>query len=171
MGRSARVLVIGLFVITSLLLQTTVMTRLAVLGVAPDLVLVVVACFAFTAGPGAGMGAGFAGGMLVDLTSDHTLGVMALLLTAVGYLAGTSRAVVDRLATAAPLFVVFVAGLITTLTFAALGSLLGDVRVSAAEVGRAALVAALYDAFLTPFVLAAVSATSRRSDPAERWAS
>ncbi|HVE98356.1 MAG TPA: rod shape-determining protein MreD [Mycobacteriales bacterium] len=163
-----RALVVVLFVFTALLVQTTVLSRLGFLGARPDLVLVVVVCLALTDGPGVGMFAGFGAGLLQDLLSDHTLGMLALVLCCVGYAAGIVRAYLDRLAITTPMLFVGVATTGATLGFGALLALLGDPRVSPVGLVRSVALTALYDVVLTPFVFAAVSALSDRVDDAKR---
>lgn len=163
-----RALTVVLFLVTALLLQTTVLSRLHFLGAQPDLVLVVVVCLALTDGPGVGMVGGFGVGLLQDLLSDHTLGLLALVLCCTGYVAGIVRAYLDRLAITTPMLFVGVATATGTVAFALLLALLGDPRVRADAVVRSVTLASLYDVVLTPFVFAAVSALSSRTDEAER---
>jgi rod shape-determining protein MreD len=84
----------ALVVLTAVLLQTVVISRLGLPYGEPDLVLVAVVALAVADGPGVGMGAGFAGGLLLDLLGDHPLGLVALVLTVVGYAAGRFRGAV-----------------------------------------------------------------------------
>ena len=75
-------------VLTALLLQSTVLSRLPLPGGAPDLLLVLVVAYALAEGPLSGTVTGFCAGLLADLTSDHELGRTALVLALVGYVAG-----------------------------------------------------------------------------------
>jgi len=159
-----RVLLVALSLFTALLLQTTVVSRLGFLGAQPDLVLVVVVCFALTDGPGVGMVGGFGAGLLLDLLSDHTLGLLALVLCSIGYASGIVRAYLDRLAITTPMLFVGAATAAAGLSFAALLALLGDPRITGGTLLRSVTLAALYDVVLTPFVFAAVSALSRPRD-------
>lgn len=155
---------VALFLVTALLVQTTVLSRLDFLGAQPDLVLVVVVCLALTDGPGVGMVGGFGIGLLQDLLSDHTIGLIALILCCVGYVAGIVRAYLDRLAITTPMLFVGVATAVGTVVFAGLLALFGDPRVQPESLARAVTLASLYDVVLTPFVFAAVSALSPRTD-------
>jgi rod shape-determining protein MreD len=163
-----RVLLVATSLLTALLLQTTVLSRYPILGAEPDLLLVVVVCFALTDGPGVGMTAGFGAGLAADLLGDHVLGLLALVYCMVGYAAGIARSFLDRLATTTPVLFVGVATIAATLAYSGLALLLGDPRVSPAEIVRTGVRSALYDVALTPFVFAAVSALARRTEP-ERW--
>jgi rod shape-determining protein MreD len=150
-----RLAVVVLSVATALVLQTSVLARISFLGAKPDLVLVVVVCFALSDGPAAGMGAGFGAGLLLDLLGTHTV---------VGYGAGVIRSYFDRLATFTPMLVVGALTAIAILMYAGVAALLGDPRISGEPVARSLLLTSLYDVVLTPFVFAAVTALRSRSD-------
>lgn len=157
-----------LWIVTSIAIQAALLSRLTFLGPHPDLVLVVVLSIALYDGPLAGAVSGFGAGLLVDLLSDHVLGVGALVLCLAGWATGTVRDYYDRFSATTPIVIVAVASAGATLVLGGLLKLLGDPRVVwsglAADVPRVAL----YDAVLTPFVFAAVSALNRRVDPAVR---
>lgn len=159
-----RLAVIVLSVLTALLLQGTVFARMSFLQAKPDLVLVVVVCFALADGPAAGMGAGFGAGLLSDLLGTHTLGLLALVLCVVGYAAGVIRSYFDRLATFTPMLVVGGLTAVAVLMYAGLSALLGESRVALDPLARSLLLTSLYDVVLTPFVFAAVTALRSRSD-------
>jgi rod shape-determining protein MreD len=159
-----RLAVVALSAFTALLLQTTVLARISFLGAKPDLLLVVVVCFALSDGPAVGMGAGFGAGLLADLLGTHTLGLLALTLCVVGYAAGVIRSYFDRLATFTPMLVVGALTAVATLMYAGIGALLGDPRFRAEPLARTLLLTSLYDVVLTPFVFAAVTALRSRSD-------
>ena len=159
-----RLAVVVLSVATALVLQTSVLARISFLGAKPDLVLVVVVCFALSDGPAAGMGAGFGAGLLLDLLGTHTVGLLALVLCVVGYGAGVIRSYFDRLATFTPMLVVGALTAIAILMYAGVAALLGDPRISGEPVARSLLLTSLYDVVLTPFVFAAVTALRSRSD-------
>lgn len=162
-----RAMFVTLSLFTALLLQTTVISRLGFLGSQPDLVLVVVVCFALTDGPGVGMVGGFGAGLLLDLLSDHTLGMLALIMCAIGYVSGIVRAYLDRLAITTPMLFVGAATAAAGLAFALLLALLGDPRITWSTLLRSVTLSALYDVVLTPFVFAATSALSGRRDDVE----
>lgn len=159
-----RLAVVVLSLLTALLLQGTVLARLSFLQSKPDLVLVVVVCFALADGPAVGMGAGFGAGLVADLLGTHTVGLLALVLCIVGYAAGVIRSYFDRLATFTPMLVVGGLTAVSVLFYAGLGALLGDPRITPEPVVRSLLLTSLYDVVLTPFVFGAVTALRSRSD-------
>lgn len=85
---AVRSVLAGLLVLVAVLLQTSVVARLALPLVRLDLVLVLVVAVALTAGPGLGAAVGFGAGLLTDLMADHPAGAVALVLCLVGYAGG-----------------------------------------------------------------------------------
>lgn len=76
----------------ALILQTTVVPDLRILGVCPDLMLLCTVGAALVGGPEMGAGVGFAAGLMADLFLSTTpLGLTALAFSLVGYSVGTIR--------------------------------------------------------------------------------
>ncbi len=153
-----RVFAAGLGIALAVVLQGTLVARLPLPGGAPNLAVLLVVGVALAAGPGAGLGCGFVAGLVMDLMSDHPVGVLAICLTVVGFAVGLLDADPDRSAFW-PMVVVAVAAAGTQLVFAALAGLLGA--------GAAAAVHSLpasvgYDVLLTPFVIPLVAAAEHR---------
>ena len=69
-------------------LQAGVAPHVAIGGVTPNFLLLVVLTLALTEGPAAGTSAGFASGLIFDLIGAGPVGPMALVLTITGFLAG-----------------------------------------------------------------------------------
>jgi rod shape-determining protein MreD len=151
-------------VLTAILLQTTIIARLPLPGVAPDLVLVLVVAYALIEGPLQGMTTGFVAGVLLDGLSDHQLGRLALAYAVVGYLAGLIHDDTER-STLVPFMAVAMGGFVGVLLFAGEGMLLGDPRVGLYAVVRSLISSVPYDVVLTPFVIPPVGALVRRLDP------
>ena len=88
----ARMLAVGVLVILALALQSAVLARMTLLGVIPQLVLVVVVSLAYLQGERAGVVAGFAGGLLQDLLLPQSIvGLTALVYTLIAYGVGYLR--------------------------------------------------------------------------------
>lgn len=83
-----RAMLLFLILGVALILQATVFDFLRILGVKPDLVMLVVILYGFIHGPREGAYVGFLGGLLVDFMSGHYIGLHALSKMAAGYLAG-----------------------------------------------------------------------------------
>lgn len=78
----------ALVVVVTLLIQATLLPLIAVNGVKPDLLLLVVVSSGLLLGREQGVGMGFFAGLLQDLASGNIFGVNALSKTATGYVAG-----------------------------------------------------------------------------------
>jgi rod shape-determining protein MreD len=100
-----------LALITAIVLQIAIAPQIAVFGVVPNLVFLVVVTLALVEGPVAGCAAGFAGGLLFDLLGSSVVGPYALVFCVVGYLAGLLEANLFAESWLLPVTVVFVAGL------------------------------------------------------------
>jgi rod shape-determining protein MreD len=71
-----------------LILQVTLAPVLSILGMQPDLIFLLLILICYREGPAAGLGAGFAIGLLQDAYNPAHLGENALVKTVLGYLAG-----------------------------------------------------------------------------------
>ena len=92
LGAYARLLLLVLLVVV---LQTSAVARIQVMGGSPDLVPLVVAAVGFLAGPVPGAVTGFACGLLLDLDIGRQLGAGSLVLVGVGYAVGRFRELRD----------------------------------------------------------------------------
>lgn len=155
----------ALLVLTAVLVQLTVLPLLGLPGATPDLVAITVVGLGFVGGPVRGTVAGFAAGLLIDLLppADGLLGLTAVLLVVVGYLAGllgqTERS---------PLAAVALAGLLcggVVLGYALVGGVVADPRVSWERVPGLLLTQVAYAVVLAPFVLALITWLWRKVDP------
>lgn len=86
----SQLLVITLLLITSYVLQVSLLARIGMPGAVPDLLLVVVAVLGMMVGPTAGAIIGFAAGLLVGLAPPGfgALGQTAAVYAVVGFAAG-----------------------------------------------------------------------------------
>jgi rod shape-determining protein MreD len=71
-----------------ILLQSTILGRVAIRGVRPDLAMLVLVFVSLRRGPMVGQVSGFASGFLEDLMNVSPLGFHSLLRTVIGYLFG-----------------------------------------------------------------------------------
>jgi rod shape-determining protein MreD len=151
--------------LTAVLLQLTVLPLLHLPGATPDLVAVTVIALGLAAGPVRGAVAGFAAGIVLDLVppADGLLGLTAVVLVTVGYLAGllgqTERS---------PFSAVGLAGLLSAgsvLGLALVGGVVGDPRVAWDRLPGLLLTQFLYALVLAAFVIPLVAALWRRVDP------
>ncbi len=147
---------VPLVLFTCLLLHTTVLAHVRVLGVMPDLMLLVAVAAGITGGPVRGAVMGFASGLAVDLFLRTPMGLSALVFTLVGYAMGVVDAGVLRpswhLRSAAALL--GSAG--GVLLYAVVGAMLGEPFVNLRLV-TVVTVVALANAVLAPVVTRVVA--------------
>lgn len=152
-------------VVTAVILQLTVLPLLGLPGATPDVVAVTVIALGFAAGPVRGSVAGFGAGLLLDLVppADGLLGLSAVVLVVLGYLAGllgqTERS---------PFASVGLTGLLAggvVIGLALVGGVVGDPRVSWERITGLLATQVLYALVLAPFVVPLVAALWKRVDP------
>lgn len=166
-----RTTVTAALVVLAVSLQVGLLANVAISGVVPDLVLLVVVAVALVHGPSHGAAVGLLAGLVLDLAppADHTAGRWALALVVVGYLAGIVRDDAGNSAVATVLTVaacVFVGASVFALT----GLVLSDPGVTVSRALDVLVVQVIYDVAVTPLVLPPIVAVLRRLEPAqERW--
>jgi rod shape-determining protein MreD len=130
---------LALLLVGALLLQTTVVPDLRVLGVCPDLMLLCTVCAALVGGPELGSIVGFAAGLMADLFLSTTpLGLTALAFSVVGYSVGSIRRTVLQEGWLLAPAVGFVASAAGVAIFVLAGVLVGQSQLT--RVGPIALV-------------------------------
>jgi rod shape-determining protein MreD len=164
-----RLLALTVVLVVAVLVQSTVLARLTLAGVRPDLLVLAVVSVAVATDPTTGAVFGFVAGLVADLLFDLPVGVSALVYTAVGFAVGTVRVYVTShrplvhlvLAAAASLASVWCCGLLLRVF---------DLS-SWAAVARAGPLVAVYNLLLTPFVYPVVWALTERvpARPAQHW--
>jgi rod shape-determining protein MreD len=160
-------LLAGIVVLTSLLVQVTILNRLPLPLGRPDLLVVVVIAFALVGGPQRGAVIGFVTGLAADLIppADHLAGRLAFAYTLIGYLAGLLEDVEER-SVFTTIVVVAVGAAVAVLVYAGLGALVADPHVTVHVTAQGLLASVVYDVVLAPFVVPFISAASRRLEPA-----
>lgn len=143
---------VAVLVFVAAVVQVSVLSGVRALWAEPDLLLVTIVAVALLRGSSVGAGAGFAGGLLVDVMTLGTLGVTSVLLTLAGYWAGRYGETTGRGRAYAPSLAAFAISILAGLGGAALHYLLGD-TVSAHEVLVPLLPSALLAAVLVLPVL------------------
>ena len=163
----ARIFAVGLVVLTALTLQTTVLSRLTLLGVIPQLVLVVVVSLAWLEGERVGVTAGFFGGLLLDLQLPPAsiVGLTALVYTFIGFGVGYFRQYSVGESVWSPVLAVAVGSMLAEGGYALLAIILGRAWVSVAFTAKVTGLVILYDALLTPFVFPLIRRVSERFSP------
>lgn len=153
---SRRILVSLLAVAVAVILQTTVLARLPVFGVIPDLVLLTVVAASRRLDPEPAVVLGFTAGLIIDLLGSAPLGLRAMVLTVVAYAAVRTR---ERFEVSIPTIglAVWLLALGGTVLLAIVGTLFGQRIFSDPLVFRQILLGPIYDVFLAALVLPAMS--------------
>jgi rod shape-determining protein MreD len=139
---------LALLVISTVVLQTTLVPDLRIFGVAPDLGLVATIAVAYRVGPERGALYGFANGLVLDLFLQTPFGLSALSFAVVGYGIGVLQAgMAQELRFAAPLLS-GLGGLVGGALFVAVAALAGEDQVMATRTIWVLLLAAAYDTLL-----------------------
>jgi rod shape-determining protein MreD len=164
-----RLLALAVVLVVAVLIQSTVLARLRLAGVRPDLLVLAVVSVAVATDPTTGAVFGFVAGLVADLLFDLPVGVSALAYTAVGFAVGTVRVYVTS---HRPLVHLVLAGAASLASVWCCGLLLRVFDLSSwATVTRAGPLVAIYNLLLTPLVYPAVWALTERipARPAQRW--
>lgn len=167
-----RALAFVVMLLVALALQSTVLAQATILGVIPQLVLVVVVTLAFLDGERVGTVTGFFAGLLIDLMVPHAIvGLTALLYTLIGYGVGLVRYMAPPDSVWTPVLTVAGASAVAELGYAALSVIMGQRWVGFSETTQIAGLVVLYNTLLTPFVFPVVRRVADRFRPEKvyRW--
>ena len=112
-------------IVAATLLQVGLAPYIAIGGVVPDFLLLVVVTLALVEGPTAGASAGFAAGLIFELIGSGPVGPMVLVLAVTGYMAGLLHENMFAEGWLLPLTVLAVASIASTLAYGLMLDLLG----------------------------------------------
>ena len=164
-----RLLVLAAVLAVAVLVQSTVLARLGLAGVRPDLLVLAVVSVAVATDPTTGAVFGFVAGLVADLLFDLPVGVSALVYVAVGFAVGTARVYVTS---HRPLVHLVLAGAASLASVWCCGLLLRVFDLSSwSAVLRAGPLVAVDNLLLAPFVYPVVWALTERlpARAAQRW--
>jgi rod shape-determining protein MreD len=151
------ILLKGAIIVITLLIQLTLINSVAILGLKPDLIMVVVVVFSLLKGEKEGTISGFAAGLLQDIFSTGLLGINALAKTVIGFFSGIIK---EKIFHEHLLFIIPVITFIASLTQSILILLLlrafGTEYDLAWSLKQIALPEALYSSLLSPLIFLAI---------------
>jgi rod shape-determining protein MreD len=147
-----RTLAIAAIIITAILLQSTVFAQLRLLGIRPELLYLVTIVIALHEGPNEGAIVGFVCGLAEDLFLNQPKGITALTLTLLGYSVGLARQYIVSPSPLVPTVVVAVGTALGVAFYEVVSFLLGQFDDTTSYGVKVALLAALYNAVLTPII-------------------
>lgn len=161
-----RVAAISVVIVLALALQSTVLNRATVLGVIPQVLLVVLVSLAYLDGERVGAATGFFGGLLQDLLIVGSIvGLYALAYTLVGFAVGSFRKYAPAESVWTPVLVVMVASAAAEFGYAILNILMGQQWVSLGYTAKVGGLVVLYNTLVTPFVFPLVRRVADRFRP------
>ena len=162
-----RVSAIAAVIIVASAVQSTVLSYATILGVIPQVVLVVVLCLAFTDGGRVGLVCGFFAGLLQDLQlpEGSIIGLYALVYTLVGYGVGQIREFTPPESVWTPVLAVAAATAIVEGSYSTLAIMLGQEWVSIGFTAKVIGLVVLYNTLLTPLVFPVVRKVADRFRP------
>ncbi|MDP9225975.1 MAG: rod shape-determining protein MreD [Actinomycetota bacterium] len=167
-----RVAAVAAILVGALVLQSTLVVQVTILGVIPQLVLVVVVSLAFTDGPRVGVVTAFAGGLLQDLLLPQSIvGLTALVYVLIAYAVGRFREFSTTDSVWAPVIAVAVSSFAAEVSYALLAVIMGQPWVSFTFTAKVIGLVVLYNTLLTPLTFPLVRRVADRFRPERvyRW--
>ncbi len=143
-----------LLVSTVFVLQIGVVVDLQILGVHPELMLLVAICAGLVAGPVRGASVGFAAGLLTDVARVGPLGTWALALALVGFGVGSLGDALLRASKWMSVAIAAAASAAGILVYASIDQLLGERTLTDPRLVRIVAIVALTNAVLCVPMLA-----------------
>ena len=153
-----KILLKGAIIVVALVIQLTLINSVTILGIKPDLILIVVVVFSLLKGAKEGTISGFVSGLLQDIFSTGLLGINALAKTVIGFTCGILK---EKIFYEHILFLIPVITFIASFMQSILIFLL--LRAFGIEYGlvwslkQVALPEALYSSLLSPFIFLAIN--------------
>lgn len=160
-----RMVAIMVVVVTALLLQSTVFADLRLLGVRPELLYLITIVLALLEGPNEGAIVGFTSGLAQDFLLNEPKGITALTLTLLGYAVGMTRQYIVSPSPLLPTIIVFVGTAAGLAFYEVVSFLLGNFDQPVIYGVKVALLAAAYNAVLTPLLYPLLRRISEGSRP------
>ncbi|MDY0341337.1 MAG: rod shape-determining protein MreD [Coriobacteriia bacterium] len=130
------------------ILQVMIAPHMAIIGVTPNLLLLVVITLAFVEGSSAGATVGFIAGILMDLLSSGPIGAWALVMSVTGYLSGSLTRNLFAEGWLAPVTVGVVTALVADFAYLVVVTVIGVGPAFWPALGRLVLPRAVYNAVL-----------------------
>ncbi|MBA3063519.1 MAG: rod shape-determining protein MreD, partial [Atribacteria sp.] len=148
----------GAIIVVALLIQLTLINSITVLGLKPDLIMVVVVVFSLRKGEKEGTISGFASGLLQDIFSTSLLGINALAKTVIGFTCGILKEEIfhEHILFIIPV-ITFIASFMQSILIFLLLRAFGIEYNLAWSLKQIALPEALYSSLLSPFIFLAIN--------------
>ncbi|HAJ32304.1 MAG TPA: rod shape-determining protein MreD [Candidatus Atribacteria bacterium] len=152
------ILLKGAIIVIALLIQLTLINSITILGLKPDLIMVVVVVFSLLKGEKEGTISGFASGLLQDIFSTGFLGINALAKTVIGFTCGILK---EKIFHEHILFIIpvitFIASFMQSILIFLLLRAFGFEYNLGWSLKQVALPEALYSSLLSPFIFLVIN--------------
>jgi len=153
-----KILLKSAIIVVALVIQLTLINSVAILGLKPDLIMVVVVVFSLLKGEKEGAISGFASGLLQDIFSTSLLGINALVKTVIGFTCGILK---EKIFHEHILFIIpvitFISSFIQSILISLLFRAFGIEYNLAWSLKQIVLPEALYSSLLSPFIFLAIT--------------
>jgi rod shape-determining protein MreD len=157
---------VPLVVVTALVVHLSLLTRVHVAGVMPDLMLLLAIAGGITGGAVPGAVLGFVSGMVVDVFLETPLGLSGLVFSVVGYSVGVAQTGILRSSWWIPMLTAFVASAAGAMLFALAGAVVGATPIDTRHLLVVVAVVGLTNALLAPLAVRLVAwALARQPSP------
>lgn len=157
---------IPLLLVAAVVVHTSVLTGIRVLGVRPDLMLLVAICAGLVGGPERGALVGFGSGLASDLFLQTPLGLSAFTFTIVAFGVGIMQSSILRAAFWIPPLTALFASAFGVLLYAVTGAVVGQTHLLRPTIAVVMLGVALLNALLSLVTVRAVSWAMAGGEPA-----
>ena len=153
-----KILLKGAIIVVALVIQLTLINSVTILGLKPDLIMVVVVVFSLRKGEKEGTISGFASGLLQDIFSTGLLGINALAKTVIGFTCGILK---EKIFHEHILFIIpiitFISSFLQSIVIFLLLRAFGIDYNLVWSLKQIALPEALYSSLLSPFIFLAIN--------------
>ncbi len=152
-----KILLKGAIIVIALLIQLTLINSITILGIKPDLIIIIVVIFSLLKGEKEGTISGFASGLLQDIFSTGLLGINALAKTVTGFICGILKEKIfhEHILFLIPV-ITFFASLMQSILIFLLLRAFGVEYNLAWSLKQIALPEALFNSLLSPFIFLAI---------------
>ncbi len=153
-----KILLKGAIIVVALVIQLTLINSVTILGLKPDLIMVVVVVFSLMKGEKEGSISGFVSGLLQDIFSTSLLGINALAKTVIGFTCGILKEKIfhEHILFLIPV-ITFIASFLQSILIFLLLRAFGIEYGLAWSLKQIALPEALYSSLLSPLIFLAIN--------------
>jgi len=153
-----KILLKGAIIVIALLIQLTLINSITILGIKPDLIIIIVVIFSLLKGEKEGAISGFASGLLQDIFSTGLLGINALVKTVIGFTCGVLKEKIfhEHILFLIPV-ITFIASFIQSILIFFLLRTFGIEYNLIWSLKQVALPEALYSSLLSPFIFLVIN--------------